>query len=274
MESPVVVGVVGAFATFVDSSVGMGFGVLSNSLLLMIGVYPAIASASVHMGKILTGVISGGAHLYLGNVRKEWLLPLVLSGVVGGSLGAYALASLPGKALKPYVAVVLLGMGFLMLYRFLGRPARSSASTKSSPSPPMMNNAEARESVDSPRRLSALGFLAAFLDAIGGGSWGPITTPGLVLGGQEEPAKVIGTVNVAEVFVALAISGTFIATIGLSTIPWTLVAALLAGGAISAPVGALFCNKMPTAALGVLTALALIGINLAVILTALARWTP
>ena len=259
MQILLVIGLVGAVATFVDSIIGMGFGVLSTSLLMTSGVYPAVASASVHVGKVVTGSLSGGAHLWFGNVKKEWLLPLALPGVIGGSAGAYLLASLPGKEMKPYVAGILLVLGLVILHRFVFRRT----------SPDILLQAE--DTIDpAPKRkvskLPLLGFVAAFVDAIGGGGWGPIATPGLILTGKEEPHKVIGTVNIAEVFAAIAISATFIATLGMKALPWNQVAALMVGGMISAPTGAYLCKRLPTRALGILTALALIVFNLWIII--------
>ncbi|MDY7041616.1 MAG: sulfite exporter TauE/SafE family protein [Chloroflexota bacterium] len=218
--------VVGWAAQFVDGTLGMGYGVFSASLLVGIGLAPAIASASVHTAEIVSTLISGLSHHYLGNVKKATFLPLVIPGVIGAVSGAYVLASIPGKMIKPYVAVILVAMGCLVLYRFL------------------------RESGQQPReqlpswRISLLGLVAGFLDALGGGGWGPVATPSLILSGNGHPNEVVGSVNLAEFFVTVAAAVTFFFTIGAENFNWTVVLAMLIGGAIAAPIGAWVCKRL------------------------------
>jgi len=114
----------GFAAQFIDGTLGMGYGVSSTSLLVAIGLAPAIASASVHTAEIVTTLVSGVAHHQLGNVKKELVLPLVIPGVIGGVLGAYFLSSISTKTIKPWVAGLLLAMGCLIVYRFLRRTKR------------------------------------------------------------------------------------------------------------------------------------------------------
>lgn len=264
----VLAGLTGALATFVDAIIGMGFGMLSTSLLLSMGVYPAMASASVHVAKTVTGLFSGGSHLWLGNVKKELLFRLAVPGVIGGVVGAYFLASFAGSALKPYVAGILLVLGLAILYQFaLGRGwQRRSPQLVAAAITAGHGLAQPPRSVG---KLHFLGFTAAFVDAIGGGGWGAIATPGLILSEQTEPHKAIGTVNLAEVFVAIAISGTFFATIGIHSLRWDLIVSMLVGGLVSAPLGAYLCKKLPARPLAVLTALALITFNVVILANAL-----
>jgi uncharacterized membrane protein YfcA len=228
-------GVVGFVAQAVDGTLGMGYGVFSTSLLVGIGLAPAIASASVHTAEAVTTLVSGVSHWRLGNVRWKLFLRLVLPGVVGGTMGAYFLASIPGKQMKPVVSGILLVMGGLVLYRFLThrRPGRLSGRQM-----PLW-------------QASLLGLVAGFLDAVGGGGWGPVATPGLILSGNHEPHHVVGTVNLVEFFVTVAEMLTFLFTIGPENFEWGVVAALLVGGVIAAPLAAWLCNKLPHRALGI-----------------------
>jgi uncharacterized membrane protein YfcA len=252
----IVVGIVGFFAQCVDGALGMGYGAFSASFLIAGGILPAMASAAVHTAEIFTTFLSGSFHLRFGNVRKEWLLPLAGPGVVGGALGAYFLASLPGDTMRPYVAGLLLVLGIIMLYRFFPRRAMAIVSEARPPDPGRW-----RGFAGSQAKLPVLGLFSGFVDAIGGGGWGPIATPGLILTENSEPRTAVGTVNLAEFFVTVSISATFFGTMGWEAFRWDLVVALLIGGAIAAPLGAYLCKRLPPRALGVLVGLALVGFN-------------
>jgi len=252
-------GLVGLLAQFIDGTLGMGYGAFSATLLIAAGIYPALASASVHTAEIFTTLVSGGSHLWFGNVKKDWLLPLVIPGVVGGAAGAYFLASLPGDTMKPFVAGFLLLLGIVVLYRF-GLSKASAAVTEPS------GGKNSSRPVKSLVKLPMLGFVAAFMDAFGGGGWGPIATPGLILTENTEPRKVVGTVNLAEFFITIVISVTFIATLGWESFDWGLVGALVVGGVIAAPIAAYLCRRLPTRVLGILIGLLLVGLNLRTLL--------
>jgi len=258
-----VTAIIGFLAQMVDGTVGMGFGAFSASLLIAAGFYPATASAMIHVAKIFTGAFNGVAHLRLGNVRRRWLWPLAVPGMLGGATGAYLLASvIPGRAVRPYVALFLMGLGVLIVYRFrTGRALALEANGSGLPH---------RHKIPRPR-LAALGFLAGFVDAVGGGGWGPVATPGLIVTGNSEPRKAVGTVNLAEVFVALAISVTFILTLGFAAVANPLTAGFLVGGLLAAIPAAWLCTRLPAHILGTLVGLALIGLNLRTILEVIFR---
>jgi uncharacterized membrane protein YfcA len=244
----------GFAAQFIDGTLGMGYGVSSTSLLVAIGLAPAIASASVHTAEIVTTLISGIAHHQLGNVKRELVLPLVLPGVIGGVLGAYFLASVPGQTIKPWIAGLLLAMGCLIVYRFLTRKEWGVVSKRMSRP-----------------RMTTLGLVAGFLDAVGGGGWGPVATPSLILSENGQPHEVVGSVNLVEFFVTVAETITFALTIGVEAFRWDIVAALLIGGVIAAPVAAWVCKKLPHRVMGVLIGVLLILLNVrTLILTFLA----
>jgi len=252
--------IIGFFAQFIDGTVGMGYGAFSASLLIGMGIMPALASASIHTAEIFTTLFSGISHLRFGNVKKDWLLRLIIPGAVGGGLGAWFLASLPGSTMKPFVAGFLLIMGMLMLYRFIP-PKRAAPTSRLSKA--------LSDPKNSSKKIPALGFIAAFFDAVGGGGWGPIATPGLILTEDEEPRKVVGTVNMAEFFITIVIATTFFFTLGTEEYNWGTIGMLLIGGVIAAPLAAYLCKKLPTRALGILVGIALVGFNLRTLLTVL-----
>ena len=249
--------IIGFFAQFIDGTVGMGYGAFSASLLIGMGIMPALASASIHTAEVFTTLFSGISHLRFGNVKKDWLLRLIVPGAVGGGLGAWFLASVPGSTMKPFVAGFLLIMGMLMLYRFIPLKRASSTSRLSK---------ALSDPKNSSKKIPALGFIAAFFDAIGGGGWGPIATPGLILTEDEEPRKVVGTVNMAEFFITIVIAATFFFTLGAEEYNWGTIGMLLIGGVIAAPLAAYLCKKLPARALGILVGIALIGFNLRTLL--------
>jgi uncharacterized membrane protein YfcA len=234
----------GFAAQFIDGTLGMGYGVSSTSLLVTIGLAPAIASASVHTAEIVTTLVSGIAHHQLGNVKRELVFPLAIPGVIGGVLGAYFLSSIPGKTIKPWVTGLLLTMGCLIVYRFLTCTKRGGAGKRLSRP-----------------KMFLLGLVAAFLDAVGGGGWGPVATPSLILAENDQPHEVVGSVNLVEFFVTLAETITFALTIGLEAFRWDIVVALLVGGIIAAPVAAWVCKRLPHRTMGVLIGVLLILLN-------------
>jgi uncharacterized membrane protein YfcA len=242
--------IVGYLAQFVDGTLGMGYGVFSASLLVSIGLYPVVASASVHTAEIFTTLLSGISHFKLGNVKRDLVLSLAIPGVIGGVTGAYFLASVPGKTIKPFVAAILLMMGLVILYRFLV----------------WKNPITFEQNGHSRWKLTLLGLVAGFMDAVGGGGWGPIATPSLILNGNDEPRQVVGSVNLVEFFVTLAETLTFLISVGPKAFRWDIVVALLIGGAIAAPSAAFLCKKLPAKALGALIGVALIGFNIRTLL--------
>lgn len=243
----------GFAAQFIDGTLGMGYGVSSTSLLVAIGLAPAIASASVHTSEIVTTLVSGIAHHRLGNVKKELVISLAIPGVIGGVLGAYFLSSIPGKTIKPWMAGLLLAMGCLIVYRFFSRREWAGAGKRLSRS-----------------RITILGLVAGFLDAVGGGGWGPVATPSLILAENGQPHEVVGSVNLVEFFVTLAETITFALTIGLEAFRWDIVVALLVGGVIAAPIAAWVCRKLPHRVMGVLIGLLLILLNVRTLVLAFA----
>ena len=235
MRSIIVLAIVGLFAQLVDGSLGMAYGVTSTTLLLAVGVAPALASASVHIAEVGTTLASGASHWRFGNVDWGKIGWLAVPGGVGAFLGAVVLVSvITAEAAEPIVAIFLFSLGVYILARFSFRRRQQ----------PVVVRPVARGF------LAPLGFVAGFLDAAGGGGWGPISTPTLLSSGRMEPRKIIGTVDTSEFVVALCASLGFLLSLSFAEIPWTVVGALLLGGIVAAPLAAFIVRLLPTRVLG------------------------
>lgn len=220
MEDILIYVLVGFAAQMIDGALGMAYGVSSTTFLLSTGVGPALASASVHMAEVFTTLVSGLAHLRFGNVDRALFRRLVVPGVLGGVLGAYVLSELPGDTIKPYIAIYLMLMGLRILWKAWRRQEKSARRV---------------------RRIVPLGLAGGFFDAIGGGGWGPIVTSTLVANGHN-PRTSVGSVNAAEFFVTFSQSVVFLITIQLAN--WEIIAGLITGGVIAAPLAALVCRRL------------------------------
>ena len=212
---------VGFAAQVVDGALGMAFGVISNTLLLWVGVPPAAASAGVHTVETFTTAISGISHTLNRNVNWRLFFRLMIPGVVGGVLGAYVLSNIDADVAKPFILTYLTGIGVYLLWRAWRYPP------------------QARE----PKIVEPLGLIGGFLDAAGGGGWGPVVTSNLLVQGAS-PRTTIGTVNTAEFFLTATISITFITQLGWKAFTIATVG-LLIGGVIAAPFGAMLAKRVP-----------------------------
>jgi len=232
----------GFIAQLVDGSLGMGYGVTSTSLLLTVGLAPALASASVHLAEIGTTAASGLSHWRLGNVDMRSLLLIGIPGGVGGFVGAVVLANLSLEAARPMVSLVLLVLGAVIIARFIHRRRTAAAlDAGAAPAPP----AEGRHGWT----LIPLGLIGGFLDASGGGGWGPVTTSSLMAAARMRPRTIIGTVSGSEFIVSVAASVGFLLTLGSAGIDFGIVAMLLIGGLVAAPIAAWLVGKFDDQAL-------------------------
>lgn len=233
MRKLIVVALVGLGAQLVDGSLGMGYGVTSSTLLLIIGLSPAAASASVHFSELGTNIASGVAHWRLRNVDWRVVARIAGPGAIGAFLGATVLSTLSTEAAEPVMSGLLAALGLYVLIRFVvgRRPAlRKQPTTKF---------------------LAPLGLVAGFVDATGGGGWGPVATPALLADGRMAPRKVIGSIDTSEFAVSAAASLGFLFGLGAAGISWSLALALLIGGLIAAPVAAWLVRLAPAHVLGV-----------------------
>ncbi|MDG4824124.1 sulfite exporter TauE/SafE family protein [Asanoa sp. WMMD1127] len=234
MRKLVLLALVGLGAQLVDGSLGMAYGVTSTTLLLAIGTNPAAASATVHLAEIGTTLVSGAAHWRFGNVDWKVVLRIGIPGAIGAFAGATFLSSLSTETAAPVMSLILLALGLYILSRFtvaglpkaqLGKPLRK-------------------------RFLTPLGLVGGFVDATGGGGWGPVGTPAILASGRLEPRKTIGSIDTSEFLVAIAASIGFFVGIGSEQINVGWVVALLAGGIIAAPIAAWLVRLVPPRVLG------------------------
>lgn len=235
MRTLIVFALVGFGAQLVDGALGMAYGVTSTSLLLVAGVNPATASASVHLAEVGTTLVAGASHWRFGNVDWKLVLRLGVPGAIGAFLGATVLSALATDSAAPYMSGVLLTLGVYILLRFSLRPPKI---------------ATARTSPHRSKFLSPLGLVAGFVDASGGGGWGPVATPALLTAGKTAPRTVIGSVDTSEFLVALAASIGFLIGIGTEVLDPATIGGLLLGGVVAAPLAAWLVTKVPAAVLG------------------------
>ena len=234
MKALVLLALVGLGAQLVDGSLGMAYGVTSTTLLLAIGSNPAVASATIHLAEIGTTLASGVAHWKFGNVDWKVVAKVGVPGAVGSFAGATFLSHLSTEFAAPVMSLILVSLGVYLLVRFtlrgidrrnLGKPIRK-------------------------RFLAPLGLVAGFVDATGGGGWGPVGTPAILASGRMEPRKVIGSIDTSEFLVSVAASLGFLFALGSQGISLLWVVGLLLGGLVAAPVAAWLVRHVPPRLLG------------------------
>lgn len=237
MESILVVAVfalVGAAAQFVDGSLGMGFGITSATLLSLLGYSAVAASAGTHAAKMGTCLISGMAHWRHGNVDWKILAAIGIPGGIGAFAGAVVLTNIAMGTAKVWMAGVLFILGISIIARFgFNRSLLPQIHVRT-------------------RNLWPVGLVGGFVDATGGGGWGPVATPSMFSLTKHEPYRIVGTVSAAEFVVAVCASAGFLFGAAAEQVPWLAVAGLIAGGFVTAPFAAKLVRVLPRAAMGVL----------------------
>ncbi len=228
-------------AQLIDGALGMAFGVISSTLLLTMGVSPAAASGAVHAVEAFTTAASGASHIAHRNIDWKLFGRLVIPGVIGGVSGAYLLTQIDGTVIKPFILAYLAMLGVWLCWRAFSKPHEPK----------------------SPRHIVPLGLIGGFLDASGGGGWGPVVTSNLLIQGSS-PRHTIGTVNAVEFILTLTVSLTFLLHLGWQILTAATVG-LLIGGVVAAPLGAKLAHRVrPRILLGgvgiVLTATSLFGV--------------
>ena len=214
---------VGFGAQLVDGLLGMGYGVMTQIFLMSAGVPLAAVSSSIHTAEVFTAGASGYSHYRFGNVNRRLVRALLVPGIIGAIVGSALLAWLGEEYagyIKPILAVYTLLLGVRILSRaFVKRKTRKKV-----------------------KNLGWLAWTGGFLDSFGGGGWGPLVTSTLIAKGKT-PQYVIGSVSLTEFFVTLASAITFFSFIGLSH--WMVIAGLIIGGVLAAPLGARLAGKLP-----------------------------
>ncbi len=217
--------VVGLLAQTVDGALGMAYGITSTSFLLATGSTPAVASASVHIAEVFTTGVSGIAHVKLGNVNRSLFLRLLIPGMLGASTGAWTVSTVDADIIKPFISVYLFLMGLYIVSK-------------------IFRTIQVRK--EAPKHVAKLGLLGGYVDAVGGGGWGPVVTTTLVGTGQD-PRTTIGSVNLAEFFLTFISASVF--AVLIDETPWPTVAGLVAGGLFAAPFAAYLTKRLHTKAL-------------------------
>lgn len=231
--------VVGFLAQLCDGALGMGFGVISSTVLASMGVEPKVVSASVNSAKIVTGSAATVSHLLYRNIDRTLLLSLGIGGVVGATIGVLVLTQLPTKWVQTTVSCYLICVGLIILSRFFRKV----------------------ELTERPANPMAIGVAGGVLEAVAG-VWGPLVTTSLVERGIS-PRLVVGSVSVAETIVAVAVSMLLISHMGFGSLSQNVLG-LMAGALVAAPLGARLTRRMPARLL-------MAGVGIMVIASSLVR---
>ena len=213
---------VGFLAQVVDGALGMAYGITATTFLLTAGATPAAASASVHIAEVFTTGLSGISHVKLGNVNKSLFVRLLVPGILGAVLGAVLVTQFDGAVMKPFISAYLLLMGVYILHKAW--------------------RGKFKKQPQEPRHVGKLALVGGFVDAAGGGGWGPVVTSTLI-GAGSDPRTTIGSVNFAEFFLTLSSATSFILLAG-EPATWLMVAGLVFGGMFAAPLAALLCKSL------------------------------
>ncbi len=212
----------GFVAQLVDGALGMGYGVTCTTILLSLGVSLPVISGSIHTAEMFSSGISGYSHYRFGNVNKKLFRALLIPGVLGAIIGAIILSKV-GNEYADYVRPLLAAYTMILGTKILIGVFRKSK----------------------PQKVKRVGWLAGaggFLDSFGGGGWGPLVTSTLISKGRT-PKYVIGSVSLTEFFVTLASAVTFFTMLGIGH--WQVIAGLILGGVIAAPIAARLIGKLP-----------------------------
>lgn len=229
---------VGLLAQTVDGALGMAYGITSTSFLLASGVPPAVASASVHIAEVFTTGVSGIAHAKLGNVDRKLFLRLLIPGIIGAVTGAWLISTVDGKLIKPWISAYLFIMGIYVLSK-------------------VWRKIKPRK--EEPKHVAKLALFGGFVDAVGGGGWGPVVTTTLV-GTGNDPRMTIGSVNFAEFFLTFTSAIAF--AVLVDEAPWVVVAGLVLGGLFAAPFAAFLCKRLNARTLLIMVGVLISGISL------------
>src|SRR5215218_8127319 len=213
----------GFLAQMVDGATSMGYGVTSAIILMSANVSPAAISGSIHTAEMFASGASGYSHYRFGNVNKKLFKALLIPGIIGAVAGAYLLSKFGdeySKIFRPVLAAYTLFLGVKILIAAFRKKRKN-------------------------KKVKHVGWLAGaggFLDSFGGGGWGPLVTSTLISKGRT-PRFVIGSVSITEFFVTLASALTFFSILGISH--WQVIAGLIIGGLVAAPLAARLAGKLP-----------------------------
>ncbi|KTD20947.1 Sulfite exporter TauE/SafE [Legionella lansingensis] len=239
MSEYLIFALIGFAAQLIDGGLGMGYGLISMTVLLAYGIAPPIASAGVHAAEVFTTGVSGLSHMMFKNIDLSLFRRLVIPGMLGGIAGSQLLTRIPTQIIKPFIMSYLLLMGIFILYKALRKTDLSEKIYNYIAYDLMKREKPAKKTP----RLILLGVAGGFLDAAGGGGWGSIVSSTLLVQG-EPPRYTIGSVNLAEFLLTLTISTSFFLTIGIKH--WPIILSLVVGGGIAAPIAAYMVRILST----------------------------
>lgn len=221
MEPFIIFATLGFIAQLIDGALGMAYGVFLSTTLTSAGIPIASASACIHFAEIFTTFTSGISHFKLKNIDFTLLKKLAPAGILGGVIGAILVSKINSEYIRPFVSTYLCLLGIRIILKSLSY----------------------KKETTTPKKIFPLGFIGGFLDAIGGGGWGPIVT-GTLINKNNCPHKTIGTVSLTEFFVTFCQSLAFATTLGLGY--FKIVLGLIIGGCLAAPLSAYICLKINT----------------------------
>jgi uncharacterized protein len=250
------IGLAGFLAALVDGALGMGFGPTSSSILLSTGLSPAGVSTTVNLAKVASGLAAAASHWRFGNIDRRLVMRLALPGMAGALVGVTVLANVDGDKLKPILAALLLVVAIRILVRY-SRPLPVTAAVAAEDEAQHHDEPIPEWNDKGTELVAATGGVTNGLI----GAWGPVTTPFLLHRGLP-PRFAIGSVNTAEVAVAVMASGSLLASVGGGDIDLGTVLAMLIGGVLAAPIAAYVIRFLPARGLGVAVACLLMLTNL------------
>ncbi len=216
---------VGFAAEVVAGSMGMGYGVICTTILLILNVSPPVISASIHSAESFTSAAGSISHWQLGNINKKLARALAIPAIIGAVIGALLLSYVGeryAKITKPFIAVYTMYLGIRIL-----------------------QNAFKKQEINQKKKatkITVLALIGGFIDSFGGGGWGPLVTGTFIKNGHT-PRYVIGSSTFAKCILTVASAITFIFTIGIQH--WNIVAGLLIGGIVTAPFSAMLTARLP-----------------------------
>ena len=237
----------GFMAEIVAGSMGMGYGVICTTILLLLNVPPPVVSASIHSAESFTTAAGGFSHYKLGNVNKKMVWVLFPLAIVGSIIGALTLSHYGehyAHIVKPIIACYTLYLGVNILRNAFKDKNKSRIKTKKR------------------TNLRVLGLVGGFIDSFAGGGWGPLVTGTLIKEGRI-PRYVVGSSTVAKFLLTVTSAITFIFTIGIHH--WNIVLGLLLGGVFTAPFSAMLTSKLPTKKMFVVVGIVVILMSLVTI---------
>lgn len=238
---------VGFLAQLIDGTLGLGFGIISASVLLAQGVHPALVSASVNAAKIPTTGTAAFSHFLNKNLDWSLVIALAVFGTLGGTLGMLLLTSLKGQALTTLVTTYLFFVGGLIIWRGI-----------KGTTPRLLPGAWKR----------LIGFVGGLIEGIGG-SWGPVVTTSL-LGSGVNSRYAIGSSNFAEFAVSVTVFSAYAVAFSIGHwdggTDWRSVAypvaGLIVGGLPAAMAGGWLARIAPSRLLTVAVGLLAIAIGI------------